>query len=421
MENDIDVYNANKNINLYKKYKAFSYDFVFYYAVEILFYTVVKGFKMSEFMYLCSFYTFSAFVWQLFGSMIVEKLGLKKSVILGNIFVIINLFLFLIGKSFFTFIFANFFMALGFSLKGLSEGSLLYSSLKKVGKRDQFSKVEGKANSKYYYFDGIASFISGFLFVVNGYLPFIFCLVCCIIGLSIAFRFEDFKKEEDYEESISLKNTLLYFKETTSSNRTKAILLFAFVFWGIISVICTLYKAIILDIGIKEQYSTIIICIMTIFVGFGSRSFYGIERITKNKTLTVFSYALLTSSIVISIMGVWGNLNLTSLSVILIALAIIGMIQGAYRVAIKKYVLSFTTSQVRIKITSAYYIAENLGKCLIQFLTGFLLEFTSNSISCLIFSLVSAVVLVSIIKYMKGKVGLKPEQYLPQDINNVKV
>ena len=418
MENET---RAKRNISLYNKYKIFSYDFLFYYAVEVMFYTIVKGFSMSEFMYLCSFYTLSAFFWQLFGSLIVEKLGLKKSIILGNFFVSLNCAMFIIAKAFPTFLLANFFLALGFSLKSLAEGSLLYSSLKKVGKRAEFSKIEGKSNAKYYYFDAISAFLSGFLFVLNGYIPFILCLVCCVISLVMSCKFEDFKKEEDYEETLSIKKTLLSIKEIISNNRSKAMLLFAFVFWGIISVYNTLYKAIILDMGIKQQYSTIVVCLVTIFVGFGSRCFYGIEKVTKNKTLTVFSYALLISTITIGMVGTFADLNLTSLSILFIALAIIGIIQGAYRVAIKKYVLNFTTSQVRIKITSAYYIVENLGKSLILFITGFLLEFTSNSVACLIFSGIAVIVIVSILNYMKGKIGLKPEQYLPEEINNVKI
>ncbi len=412
---------AKRNISLYKKYKIFSYDFLFYYAVEVLFYTIVKGFSMSEFMYLSSFYTLSAFFWQLFGSFIVEKLGLKKSMVLGNFFVSLNCGMYIIAKSFSTFLFANFFLALGFSLKSLAEGSLLYSSLKRIGKREEFSKIEGKSNSKYYYFDAISAFLSGFLFVVNGYLPFILCFVCCVISLILSCKFEDFKKEEDYEETFSLKKMLFSLKEIVSKNRNRAMLLFAFVFWGMISVVNTLYKAIILDMGIKEQYSTIVVCLVTIFVGFGSRCFYGIEKVTKNKTLTVFSYALLASSITIGMIGAFADLSLTSLSILFVALAIVGIIQGAYRVAIKKYVLNFTTSQVRIKITSAYYIVENLGKCFILFVTGFLLEFAGNATACLVFSMFAVIVLVSILNFMKGKIGLKPEQYLPDEINNVKV
>ena len=98
MEREINEVRAKRNVTLYKKYKIFAYDFLFYYAVEVLFFTTVKGFSMSELMYISAIYTFSAFFWQLFGSLIVEKLGLKKSIILGNFLVSINCFLLIISN-----------------------------------------------------------------------------------------------------------------------------------------------------------------------------------------------------------------------------------------------------------------------------------------------------------------------------------
>lgn len=421
MEKEINETRAKRNVALYKKYKLFAYDFLFYYAVEVLFFTIVKGFSMSELMYISAIYTLSAFFWQLFGSLIVEKLGLKKSIIIGNFLVAINCFLYIVSSTFWMYNFANFFLALGFSLKGLSESSLLYSSLKRIGRRSEFSKIEGKSNAKFYYLDAAASILSGFLFVINGYLPFICCFICTLVSLVMSFKFKDFKKEDDEEESLSIIETFKGIKEIVSNRRSKSILLLSFVFWGIVSTINTLYKAIIIDIGISEQYSTIVVCIVTIFVGFGSRSAYGIEKVTKNKTLTVFSYTFLLSAIVVGIIGIYNTLSLTTISILLGALAIIGIVQGAYRVAMKKYVLSFTTSKIRIKVTSAYYIVENLGKTLILFLSGFILEFTTNSIACLVFSAISFVVLIMILRFMKGKLGLKPEQYNPEDINYTKI
>ena len=160
MEKEINESRAKRNIALYKKYKLFSYDLIFYYAVEVLFYTVVKGFSLSELMYLSSIYAFSAFVWQLFGSFIVDKIGIKKSIITGNILVTINMFLFIVSTEFWMFAFANCFMSLGFALKSLTESNLLYGSLKKIGKRESFSKVEGKSVSRFYIIDAIASIIS---------------------------------------------------------------------------------------------------------------------------------------------------------------------------------------------------------------------------------------------------------------------
>ena len=419
---EINEARAKINISLYGKYKIFAYDYLFYYAVEVLFYTIVKGISMSEIMYLNSIYTFSAFFWQFFSSYIVEKIGLKKSIVLGNALVAVTTFLYIVVSSFTAFNIINFFLALGFSLKSLSEGSLLYSSLKIVKKEKEFSKIEGKANSKFYYLDAISSILSGFLFVINGYLPIILCFVCTLISLIISINFKNIIKQESLDDdNINIVEALKDLKELISTRRTKAMLLFSSVFFGIASVVNTLYKAIILDIGIGKEFSTIIVCITTIFIGLGASWTYGIEKVTKKKTLTVFSIFLIISSFSISLIGIYCKLNMVTMSLLLISLSILGIVQGAYRVAMKKYILNFTTNKVRIKITSAYYIVENLGKCLILFLGGLILEFTTNSIACLMFTAVSMLVLTIILEYIKDKFGLKPEEYSSKEINNIKL
>ena len=330
--------------------------------------------------------------------------------------------MYIVVSSFTAFNIINFFLALGFSLKSLSEGSLLYSSLKIVKKEKEFSKIEGKANSKFYYLDAISSILSGFLFVINGYLPIILCFVCTLISLIISINFKNIIKQESLDDdNINIVEALKDLKELISTRRTKAMLLFSSVFFGIASVVNTLYKAIILDIGIGKEFSTIIVCITTIFIGLGASWTYGIEKVTKKKTLTVFSIFLIISSFSISLIGIYCKLNMVTMSLLLISLSILGIVQGAYRVAMKKYILNFTTNKVRIKITSAYYIVENLGKCLILFLGGLILEFTTNSIACLMFTAVSMLVLTIILEYIKDKFGLKPEEYSSKEINNIKL
>ena len=115
------------------------------------------------------------------------------------------------------------------------------------------------------------------------------------------------------------------------------------------------------------------------------------------------------------------ELNLPVTIVIIFLLIIIGFIQGAYRVAIKKYVLNFTTSKVRTKITSVYYMAENIGSTVMLFIIGIVLNYTTSAVACILFSAVSAVILFIVLFYMKDKLGLKPQDYSPDEINNVNI
>lgn len=417
---ELNVINAENNVKIYKKYKMFAYDFLFYYAIQVMFFTQIKGFSMSQVMYITAFYSLFTFFWQLPANFISEKLGLKNSIVLGNILVSFYILMHLFVTSYEQIIFYEFFGALGFTLKSLAEGTLLYSSLRKLDKRSEFSKIEGKANAKYYYYDAIASVLSGFLFIVNGYIPIIICFFNALVSLKMSFGFKNLVKEE-VSESIKLKDMISQFKLIFSSNRSKSIFLFAFVFMGIVTVFGTLYKAILIELNIQTQYITMIICIYTILVGLGAKSVYYIEKQTKNKTLTIFGILYAIGILIVALCGVINELNLTTLSIIIICLGFMGIIQGAYRVAIKKYVLSFTTTEVRTKITSAYYIFENIGAALTSFIIGIILNYTTSSRAGIIFACVSFVIIILVSIYMKGKLGLKPEQYEPKEIYNRKV
>lgn len=420
MSSEIEIKNSKINVNIYKYYAMFAYDWLFYYAIEVLYLTIVKGFTMSHIMYISSFYAFFSFIWQLCGNFILEKLGLKRSIIFGNIFVIANVCIYLFGNGFGIFIFANFLGSLGFSLKSLAEGTILYSSLKTIGKRESYSKVEGSANAKYHYLNAVTAILSGFLFTINPYIPVVLCLVCSIVSFYISTKFKNVENKEE-EEPTRIKDIIKEFGSLMKSNRSKSIFLFAFVFYGVISVANKLYKALLIDLAIGNEYITIIVCLYTIFVGIGAKSLFYIEKITKNKTLTIFVYFFMIAMLFVGVIGVNGTLSIYSLSILMLSLVVMGLIQGAYRVAIKKYVMSFTTSKIRTKIMAAYYMFENLGTTLILLVSGFLLEFMSNSIACIIFVASSFLVLLLVLRYMKNRIGLKPEQYDPKDINNVKV
>ena len=106
MEKEVVERRAQNNISLYKKYKMFAYDFLFYYAISVLFCTITKGFSMSQVMYLESFFAIFSIVFYLLGNKIVNKLNLKLSAVIGNFFLIICVIMYIFCNSFKMFIIA---------------------------------------------------------------------------------------------------------------------------------------------------------------------------------------------------------------------------------------------------------------------------------------------------------------------------
>lgn len=207
MDEQILMQNKKYNLEIYPIYKAISWDLLFYYAIVFIFLTGTKGISASQVLFYEAFYPIFKFILQIPSTVIINKIGNRKSVILGNIFVSANILIMILANNLPALIFSQFLSALGFTLKNLTESAILFDSIEKNDKRnDIFSKIDGRSSSFYYYIDAITSLVTGFLFVINGYLPMLLCLGLCILSTLLSYRFKEVIKTG--EEKISIKENL---------------------------------------------------------------------------------------------------------------------------------------------------------------------------------------------------------------------
>ena len=68
-----------RNAELYPIYKMFSWDLLFFYSVEFLFYTVTKGVTASEVLMIFAIYLIFKVLCQLPAIVIVDCIGKRKS------------------------------------------------------------------------------------------------------------------------------------------------------------------------------------------------------------------------------------------------------------------------------------------------------------------------------------------------------
>lgn len=417
MNDNIEKFKSN--VKIYKNYKMFAYDWLFYYAISMLYFTTVKNFSMSQVMYLTSIYAFTNLVCQIPINIVIEKLGLRKSIIIGNILNLFVIFGYIFFKSFYMFAIMKAICAIGFALKNIAEADLIYSSLKQVGKRDSFSKVEGAANSKYYYLEAIASILAGYMFLINGYLPLIWCFASWIVALCISLEFYDVERET--KEDNHIKSYFKEFKIIFKSCRIILLLFFALIFTGTISMSTNLYQAILIDFKFDAKKLAFVVCLLKALTGIGAKTVYYIEKFTKNRTLTIFSIMYVLSLLFIGIQGIEQFSSRYSIYIIYISLILMGIINGGYRVIQKKYVVSFTHSNLRSKVITLYYIFENAGATILCFIAGILLERFSNGISTAIMTFISLTLLLIVLNIMKNKVGLKPNEYSRSDLYETEI
>ena len=146
MENKIKVIEKRKkNVKIFPIYKTVSWDLLFYFPIIFLFLTQVKGLSPSQVLLSDTVYTLSNTFWQIPITRIVDKIGKKNCLIIGNIIYSLSILSIIFMQSFYELLIIQFMYALGYSIKQICETNILYDSLP-VGKRrgKVFSVIDRK-------------------------------------------------------------------------------------------------------------------------------------------------------------------------------------------------------------------------------------------------------------------------------------
>ena len=188
IQNESEVLNNKaKNRKIITIYRILSYDLIFYYTISYLFLVNVKGLTTAQIVFADSFYPLFKLIFQIPCTLFIQKFGKRNSLIVSNIAVAIFVLLTIGLIDTFTMIISNFFLAFAFVIKAMAESTILYDSLEDTpNKREQFTKYEGKSAAGYFFLDAITSLGTGFLYVINPYVPLIICLLVTIFTMFLS-------------------------------------------------------------------------------------------------------------------------------------------------------------------------------------------------------------------------------------------
>ena len=411
------------SMRIFPMYKMFSWDLLFYYAIIFLFLTQVKDFTASQVLFADSFYAIFSVVFQIFCIKIVDSFGKQKSLLLGNLFVTISILLLIIGNGLKLLLFLYLIEAIGFNLKALCEPTILSDSIPKSSYSSNiYSKLDGKGSSFYYVFDAISSISTGFLYVLNPYIPMIMCFICCLISTLISFGFEEPISKVTTKSSNSFgfisyyKDILTTFKQIIKSKRLRSLLIFSLCFWSVLSIFGTLRSSILVDINLPEQYFGIILAFMQITSSLSARKQQWFHENLRNKVLSWFSLSIVSSFILSGLLVICNINYVLSLVIVLLTITLVGIVKGSYFTLIQKYFNSFSNHEVNTKIFAIRSLFDNIGRFIISLFGSFLLNITTTAYAFVIIGCIFFIIFVFLIEYMKTKVGLQPEEYPKEDL-----
>lgn len=223
------------NMKLYPMYRIVGADWIFFYGVKVLFLTQVKNISPANIVLSGSVYAFCYIIFQIFSMILVEKIGKKRSIVLGQTLKFIAMLIILYCPNFWWLLLSSVFKSAADCQKAISESTLLNASIPSTKRKgDIFSKIDGKGYSKYCFFGATSLLISGFLYSINPYIPIVLCLVVNFLAIAISANFVDIEKlTNTTENKRSIKEEAIYivkdlkqsFKYILTSKRLKALFL----------------------------------------------------------------------------------------------------------------------------------------------------------------------------------------------------
>ena len=383
-----------------------------------------KKVTASEILIINGFYLLFRIVMQIPAVALTDLLGKRKSIILGNMLLIVYMLILLCFPGAISIIIADLVFALGYDMKTIAESNLLYDSVSTRGGEGLYSKLDAKGGSWYYILDGIASLVAGYLFVINNYIPMLICLGFIIISTILSFGFKDiYKVKKDKKANIGLSNTLKEygndlkssFKFILKSKRMKAFILFQIVFYSVIEIVDTYNSDLLINIGIPEEQFSMIFAVLTLIGGISLSLKRPIEKKFKNRTLSFISLMYIGACIIIGAVATLLKSEMI-IPIVLIMYAVQKVNTSIWYILEAKYLKNFTKEEMRNKITFTYEFIGGIAASIFSILGGLLLKVLNVRNAFLVIGLLALASMVVALDYMRTRFGLKPEEYKKEDI-----
>ncbi len=409
------------NMKIFPTYKKLAWDYLFYYSIDFLFLTQIKNISAADVVFLNSIKALCGIFIQIPANVIVEFLGRKNSIILGNILNCLYMVMFMASGSLFDLFIAKFISSLATSIKDIAEPGLLNASIPPSKyKGNIFAKINAKGSAGYYILSATSKIVAGFLFNINGYIPFICSLVVLIIVTIMSMCYiEPIKTKSIKKNEDSVKKQLKDIKDGFSfilkSERLKALILSASLIASLLSILSNYRTSLLKDIQISASVIGIISAIQSYSSSYGSSKQKEFHNKFKNKSIMTIAFTASISMIIAGLAGI-NAIQYRFLLIIIIISFIIGkIVHGIFCTSIDQYLRNFANKDIDTKIFAGKNLFVNTISAIMGILSSFILDKTSTAYAMIIVGGIFTFMFILLAKYMKKRVGLKPEEYSKEE------
>ena len=417
MSKDINLQMRKRNMKLFPTYKKIASDYLFYYTIDFLFLTQVKHISPADVVLSASIKSLFGIFLQIPANIVVEFLGRKNSIILGNILNCIYMVMFMMCGNLFDLTLAKFISSFAKSIKEIAEPTLLNASIPPSKyKSNIFAKINAKGTMGYYIIGAISRIVAGFLFEINGYLPIVCSLsVLVLVSIISIFYIEPIKKQKSKNNKLNIKKQIKDigqgFKFIIKSERLKALILSAALIGSLLNILLDYQTSLWQEVKVPAYLIGFMAAVISLSSAYASKKQQDFNNKFKNKTIIIIALMASVSTIIAGIAGLRAEQFSILLVIIALSFVIARFAHGMFHTIMDRYFRNFTNKDIDTKIFAVKNLFVNIVSAVAGLMASFLLDKMSTAYCMIIVGTIFTIIYILMQKYMKSRVGLKPEEY----------
>ncbi|MHA1687083.1 MAG: MFS transporter [Candidatus Heimdallarchaeaceae archaeon] len=383
--------------NIWKYYLATALTkFAFYTPIIQLFY-LANNLTIFRIAILGAVWSIVKIIFEVPSSILADKWGRKRTMILSLIFGILQITTLLYANGFWAFLVASIWSAASFAFLSGTDIAFFYDNLKVLKRENEFDKLWARQEI-YHQVPLIIAFISsGFLFKISPLLPFKLSLIFLTFSLIVALTLKEPKYHKALEETTMFSHFKQSIKYILQNNSLKSILLFTILF-SIASDISYGYGQIYLkQLALPVVLFGVVYSLKSLLVTLAANISPTLRR--KSSYRKIFAFQIIAITVLLYVMVLTKNYVVGAICFVLIAVP-----YGLFIISKSNYVHQLIQSKHRATIDSIFSLLVAVVIIIFEPVAGYLADLYTIKLPFLLIAIILSFYCIYYVFYGNKKI-----------------
>ncbi|MBR9689295.1 MAG: MFS transporter [Candidatus Altiarchaeota archaeon] len=258
--------------------------FQIFFLFEPIFFVYLEnalGFTMFEMMLISGVFLFTMMLFMIPAGVMGDKLGYKITLSIGTFLILIGVVMWGFANSFYAILIAEIVWAIGWALKLGVQDTLLYETLKSLGRENEFKKTIGKVTALFWIGLASSALIGSLLTRISPWLPVKIGFIPMIIPFIVSLWFVEPLRTKN--KTSYLQHTKDALKNIKENERLKLFVFYAVTSAMIVEISYKFFQPLLNRIGVELALFGVIFSISYLLSGAGAFFSYRIEKLLGEK------------------------------------------------------------------------------------------------------------------------------------------